>query len=126
MFNTTFLSLAEQLGQLHSATQRAAVQQVNYWLTARNWLVGYYVTEYEQAGQDRAAYGQQLLRELARTLRARGVPAASPTPTSNSAVSSTSPIHSFCWRKPVPSRRQVFPCRQLVRRCLTNCRGRAH
>ncbi|WP_052695766.1 hypothetical protein [Hymenobacter sp. AT01-02] len=80
MPDSTFLSLAEQLGQLHTTTQRAAVQQVNYWLTARNWLVGYYLTEYEQAGQDRAAYGQRLLVELARTC-GRGACQASPKPT---------------------------------------------
>jgi DUF1016 N-terminal domain len=73
MPNTSFPALAEQLGQVHTAAQHAAIQQVNYWLTARNWLVGYYLTEYEQDGQDRAAYGERLLPELARTLRARGV-----------------------------------------------------
>ncbi|GAB3298874.1 DUF1016 N-terminal domain-containing protein [Hymenobacter tenuis] len=55
------------------------MQQVNYWLTARNWLVGYYVSEYEQAVQDRATYGQRLLAQLARALRARGVPGLSQT-----------------------------------------------
>ncbi|GGG60208.1 PDDEXK nuclease domain-containing protein [Hymenobacter glacieicola] len=79
MPDLTFLSLADRLDQLHTLAQRAAVQQVNYWLTARNWLVGYYVTEYEQAGHDRAAYGQRLLVELARSLRARGVSGLSQT-----------------------------------------------
>jgi len=79
MPDSTFLDLAKRLAQLHTTTQRAALQQVNYWLTARNWLVGYYVTEYEQAGQDRATYGQRLLAELARTLWARGVPGLSQT-----------------------------------------------
>lgn len=50
-----------------------AEQLGNYWLTTLNGLAGCYVTEYEQAGQDRATYGQRLLAELARTLRARGV-----------------------------------------------------
>lgn len=79
MADNTFLSLADRLGQLHTLTQRAAAQQVNYWLTARNWLVGYYLAEYEQAGQDRATYGQQLVVDLARTLRARGVAGLSST-----------------------------------------------
>lgn len=73
MPNTSFPALADQLGQVHTAAQHAAIQQVNYWLTARNWLVGCYLTEYEQDGHDRAAYGERLLPELARTLRARGV-----------------------------------------------------
>lgn len=42
-------------------------------LTARNWLAGRYVVEYEQQGSDRATYGERLLGELARPLRARGV-----------------------------------------------------
>ena len=70
---TTFSALADRLNQLHNTAQQAALRQVNYWLTARNWLVGYYVLEYEQAGQDRAAYGERLLAELARVLRTRGV-----------------------------------------------------
>ncbi len=34
-----------------------AQKQVNTSLTLRNWLVGYYIIEYEQNGQDRAEYG---------------------------------------------------------------------
>jgi predicted nuclease of restriction endonuclease-like (RecB) superfamily len=73
MNDVTFLALADQLSHLHTQAQHAALQQVNYWLTARNWLVGYYLAEYEQHGQDRAAYGERLLAELAKTLRTRSV-----------------------------------------------------
>jgi hypothetical protein len=58
---------------VHDRAQVAAVQQVNYWLTARNWLIGWYLRTYEQHGSDRAAYGERVLDELARTLRERGV-----------------------------------------------------
>lgn len=61
--------LADQIGRLHAQTQRAAAQQINYWLTVRNWLIGWRITEYEQGGSDRAAYGERLLPELARQLR---------------------------------------------------------
>lgn len=61
--------LADQIGQLHAQTQRAAAQQINYWLTVRNWLIGWRIAEYEQGGSDRAAYGERLLPELARQLR---------------------------------------------------------
>ncbi|HEX8329629.1 MAG TPA: hypothetical protein VF629_18980 [Hymenobacter sp.] len=40
MKETTLSRLAEQIGQLHAHTQRAAAQQVNHWLTVRNWLIG--------------------------------------------------------------------------------------
>ncbi|QKG59224.1 DUF1016 family protein (plasmid) [Hymenobacter sp. BRD128] len=61
--------LADQIGQIHAQTQRAAAQQINYWLTVRNWLIGWRIAEYEQGGSDRAAYGERLLPELARQLR---------------------------------------------------------
>ena len=69
----TLATLIDHIAQVHDRAQIAAVQQVNYWLTARNWLVGWYVFEYEQQGSDRATYGERLLGELARSLRARGV-----------------------------------------------------
>ncbi|GAA4498523.1 hypothetical protein GCM10023172_15690 [Hymenobacter ginsengisoli] len=68
MAETTFSTLAKQIGQLHAQTQRAAAQQLNYWLTVRNWLIGWHIAEYEQGGSDRAEYGEQLLPELARQL----------------------------------------------------------
>jgi predicted nuclease of restriction endonuclease-like (RecB) superfamily len=69
----TLADLTDRLAQLHTSAQRAAVQQVNYWLTARNWLVGLYIVEYEQQGEDRATYGEQLLAALARSVRTRGL-----------------------------------------------------
>jgi predicted nuclease of restriction endonuclease-like (RecB) superfamily len=69
MEEITLSTLAEQIGQLHAQTQRAAAQQINYWLTVRNWLIGWYIAEYEQGGSDRAEYGERLLSELARQLR---------------------------------------------------------
>lgn len=65
----TLATLAEQITQLHAQTSRAAAQQINYWLTVRNWLIGWHIAEYEQGGSDRATYGEQLLPELARRLR---------------------------------------------------------
>jgi predicted nuclease of restriction endonuclease-like (RecB) superfamily len=68
MEESTLSLLAEQIGQLHAQTQQAAAQQVNYWLTVRNWLIGWHIAEYEQGGSDRAEYGERLLPELARQL----------------------------------------------------------
>lgn len=69
MEEPTLSRLTEQIGQLHAQTQRAAAQQINYWLTVRNWLIGWHIAEYEQSGSDRAEYGERLLPELARQLR---------------------------------------------------------
>jgi predicted nuclease of restriction endonuclease-like (RecB) superfamily len=71
--DSTLAALTDRIAHVHDRAQAAAVQQVNYWLTARNWLVGWYLVEYEQQGSDRAAYGDRLLGELARALPARGV-----------------------------------------------------
>jgi hypothetical protein len=69
MEERTLSLLAEQIERLHAQTQRAAAQQINYWLTVRNWLIGWRIAEYEQGGSDRAGYGERLLPELARQLR---------------------------------------------------------
>ncbi len=34
----------------HEYTQRFAVQQANVALTIRNWVIGFYIIEYEQHG----------------------------------------------------------------------------
>jgi len=34
-------------------------------LTIRNWLIGYYIVEFEQNGKDRAEYGISLLKSIA-------------------------------------------------------------
>lgn len=68
------------LEQLVSVIQKAnrffldqAQKQVNTSLTLRNWLVGYYIVEYEQNGQDRAEYGEQLFQNLAGRLKKVGI-----------------------------------------------------
>ncbi|MDO8368091.1 MAG: DUF1016 N-terminal domain-containing protein [Saprospiraceae bacterium] len=52
----------------HEYTQRFAVQQANVALTIRNWVIGFYIVEYEQQGEDRAEYGTRLFKELGRRL----------------------------------------------------------
>jgi predicted nuclease of restriction endonuclease-like (RecB) superfamily len=46
---------------------------VNQALVLRNWLVGAYIVEYQQAGKDRAKYGTKLLPQLSGDLAKRGV-----------------------------------------------------
>lgn len=50
-----------------------AAAVVNQSLVIRNWLVGAYIVEFEQNGEDRANYGERLLSRLARDLKARGI-----------------------------------------------------
>ena len=59
-------ALVEAISQAHERTQAQAAQAVNLALTLRNWLVGYYIFEYQQSGQDRARYGEKLVENLSR------------------------------------------------------------
>ncbi len=67
----SYRALVDAIAQVHDTAQRQTVQAVNLALTLRNWLIGYHIFEYEQRGQDRAAYGERLLETLAQDLRRR-------------------------------------------------------
>lgn len=41
--------------------------------TMRNWLIGYYIVEFEQHGKDRAEYGTQLLKKLEERVDRKGL-----------------------------------------------------
>lgn len=46
-------------------------------MTVRNWLIGFYLVEFEQNGDDRAAYGQKLIDQTATQLKhVRGLAAS--------------------------------------------------
>ncbi len=64
-----FEQLVSLCQQTHEEIQRRAVRAVNTSLVMRNWLFGYYLVEFEQNGEDRAAYGQGLLQALADRLK---------------------------------------------------------
>ena len=68
-----FDSLVTAIVHLHHQTQDYATKAVNVALTLRNWLIGYRIVEFEQQGNDRAAYGQRLLPALAERLAAAGL-----------------------------------------------------
>jgi len=68
-----FESLVGHINHVQDALQAQAAHAVNLSLTARNWLVGYYIVEYEQHGEDRAKYGEKLLKNLAQHLNRRGL-----------------------------------------------------
>src|SRR6516162_5855680 len=50
-----------------------APRAVNQALILRNWLIGAHLVEFEQSGEDRARYGEQLLSNLATDLKAKGL-----------------------------------------------------
>src|SRR5207244_4019652 len=47
-----YSALVIAIAQAHDRAQRQAAQAVNVALTLRNWLIGYYVVEYQQHGSD--------------------------------------------------------------------------
>lgn len=59
-----FEQLATIITDTHQQLQQSAVKAVNQRLTVRNWLIGFYIIEFEQNGEDRATYGEQLLKNL--------------------------------------------------------------
>jgi len=68
-----FNQLIDNVYQTHCQLQLNAKKVVNINLTIRNWLVGCYIVEFEQNGEDRAKYGTNLIGELASKLRAKGL-----------------------------------------------------
>lgn len=50
-----------------------AGKAVNISLTLRNWIIGYYIRNYEQNGSDWAEYGEQLLLTLSHKLVEAGM-----------------------------------------------------
>ena len=69
----TFELLAQNIASIQTTLQQQAAHAVNLFLTARNWLVGWYIVEYEQNGEDRAQYGEALLKNLAKRIHMRGL-----------------------------------------------------
>ena len=69
----TFESLIQRLYNTHCTLQAKAQQSVNRLLTVRNWLMGFYIVEYEQHGKDRAKYGEKLLEEISKNLKNKGL-----------------------------------------------------
>ena len=69
----TFDYLAKNIKNIHEATSSYAKGAVNQLLTIRNWVIGYYIVEFEQNGQERAKYGENLLKDLATRLNIKGL-----------------------------------------------------
>ena len=67
-----FDDLVESIQYIHQTLQVDSLRAVNRNLTLRNWLIGFYIITFEQGGEDRAAYGEQLLQKLALRLDADG------------------------------------------------------
>jgi predicted nuclease of restriction endonuclease-like (RecB) superfamily len=63
-----FEQLVFTIQETHNTIQESAIKAINKHLTIRNWLIGFYIIEFEQNGDDRAKYGEKLLQKLADSL----------------------------------------------------------
>lgn len=69
----SFDDLAGIIRNTHDAAQTSAIKAINRMQTMRNWLIGYYIVEFEQHGKDRAEYGSGLLKKLEARVNRKGL-----------------------------------------------------
>lgn len=66
-------NISIQIENIHSYFNDYANRQVNYAYTLRNWLIGMYLFEIEQKGQNRAEYGDKLYKNIAERLKEKKI-----------------------------------------------------
>jgi len=71
--NSSFEVLVKNIESVHEIASTYARGAVNKSLTMRNWMIGYYIVEFEQHGENRAKYGTNLLGNLAEKLKIKGL-----------------------------------------------------
>lgn len=69
----TFENLTTAIQDTNAFFLNKVQKQVNVAMTLRNWLIGSYIVEYEQLGEDRATYGLMVLETLAVRLKQQGL-----------------------------------------------------
>ena len=69
----SFDNLINNVESIHTVTSTYAKGAVNQLLTVRNWMIGYFIVEFEQNGKNRAEYGKNLLGEMAEKLKIKGL-----------------------------------------------------
>ena len=65
----TLDALSQSIRQVHELFAAKAKHAVNLSLTLRNWLIGFYIVEYQLRGADRAKYGDKVVSLLAESLK---------------------------------------------------------
>ena len=68
-----FTALVGLLKQTHELAQERAASAINQGLVIRNWLIGYYIVEFEQNGEDFAQYGERLLYRISEEMKGAGI-----------------------------------------------------
>ena len=90
-----YLGLVQDLSGLLEAARRSSARAVNAVMTFTYWEVGRRIVEFEQGGEKRAEYGQELLERLAGDLTAEFGRGFSPRNLLNAAVLRSVPAGSI-------------------------------
>ena len=69
--SVSYIEVRGDIVALLEAARLAAARSVNALMTASYWEIGRRIVEFEQAGQDRAAYGVALIERLSTDLTHR-------------------------------------------------------
>lgn len=64
-----FEKLTKIIEETQNILQKKALSVTNQLLVIRNWLVGFYIVEFEQHGKDKAEYGKKLFSSLSKSLK---------------------------------------------------------
>ena len=71
--NIDFNQLESSINSLNLVFEENTAKAINRNVTARNWLIGFYIVNYEQNGKDRAKYGDKVVRHLADRLNRKSL-----------------------------------------------------
>lgn len=66
-------NLINNIQTTHEVLQASVSKAINTGATIRNWLIGFYIVEFEQNGEDRAKYGEKLLHEISKSIDIKGM-----------------------------------------------------
>ena len=66
-----YSALLVGVSELLASVRQASARAVNAFMTATYWEIGRRIVEFEQGGERRAEYGEELLKHLAQDLSAR-------------------------------------------------------
>jgi len=68
-----FENLIAQIKTAQQCLSQQAARSVNIAISCRNWLIGCYIVEFEQKGEDKANYGERLLKCLEEKINIAGL-----------------------------------------------------
>ena len=65
---TDYSAVRADIVALMQAARRTAARSINAVMTATYWAIGRRIVEFEQGGQERAAYGEAMIKRLGEDL----------------------------------------------------------